>query len=311
MVEGKKIPGLGSPNVPESNSVFLLDVSNPAHPEVKARTRTGIPTGPKSVGGSSPGAVLAGTDKVYVSNSAQDSISILDAHTGKEEKTLVLQPAKSLDGLRGLLPFGLALSPDGSRLYVACAGINALAVIDTQQEKVLGYVPTGWFPARVVVSPDGKTLYVDNAKGFGAGPNGGADFHQGPAGDYIGDITRGVVSIMPAPETSQVRRTHRAGASQQRIRSEGGAGAGCGFSRSAGGPCERENQIRGFHRQGEPHVRPASRRSEIRERPAGERRSLAGALWRRRHGERKGRAYLRTRARLSESSRTGRTLWPE
>jgi DNA-binding beta-propeller fold protein YncE len=162
VVEGKKTPGLGSPNVPQSNSVFVLDVSNPAHPEVKARTRTGIPTGPKSVGGSSPGAVVAGPDKVYVSNSAQDSISILDAHTGKEEKTLVLQPAKSVAGLRGLLPFGLALTPDGSRLY------------------------------------------VDNAKGFGAGPNGGPNFHEGPAGDYIGDITKGVISIMPASETAKL-----------------------------------------------------------------------------------------------------------
>ena len=204
VVEGKKIPGLGSPNVPESNSVFVLDVANPAHSEVKARTRTGIPTGPKSVGGSSPGAVVAGKDKVYVSNSAQDSISILDARTGEEERTLLLEPTKSVAGLRGLLPFGLALSPDGSLLYVACAGINALAVIDTQHEKVLGYVPTGWFPARVIVSPDGKTLYVDNAKGYGAGPNGGANFQEGPAGDYIGDITQGVITIMPAPETDKL-----------------------------------------------------------------------------------------------------------
>ena len=204
VVQGKKIPGLGNPNVPQSNSVYLLDVADPAHPEVKARTRTGIPVGPQSVGGSSPGAVVAGPDKVYVSNSAQDSISILDAHTGKEEKTLLLQPAKSVQGLRGLLPFGVALSPDGNRLYVACAGINALAVIDTQQDTVLGYIPTGWFPARVTVGPDGRTLYVDNAKGFGAGPNGGPNFHEGPAGNYIGDITKGVISIMPAPQTAQL-----------------------------------------------------------------------------------------------------------
>ncbi|MCL5006426.1 MAG: bifunctional YncE family protein/alkaline phosphatase family protein [Acidobacteria bacterium] len=204
VVQGKKIPGLGSPNVPQSNSVYLLDVRDPARPRVTARVRTGLPVGPKSIGGSSPGAVLAGQDKVYVSNSAQDSVSILDAQTGKVEKTLVLQPAPSVRGLRGLLPFGLALNPDGRRLYVACAGINALAVIDTRQEKVLGYIPTGWFPARVAVSPDGKTLYIDNAKGFGAGPNGGPNFHEGPAGDYIGDLMKGVVSIMPVPETSEL-----------------------------------------------------------------------------------------------------------
>jgi len=204
VVQGRKIPGLGSPNVPESNSVYVLNVANPARPEVKARVRTGLPVGPQSIGGSSPGAVVAGEDKVYVSNSAQDSISILDAHTGNEETTLLLQPAASVAGLRGVLPFGLALTPDGRRLYVACAGINALAVIDTAHESVLGYIPTGWFPARVAVSPDGKTLYVANAKGFGAGPNGGPNFREGPAGDYIGDITNGEISIMPAPETSQL-----------------------------------------------------------------------------------------------------------
>ncbi len=204
VVDGKKIPGLGSPNVIQSNSVYVLDVRDPADPKVTAKVRTGIPVGPKSVGGSSPGALVASKDKVYVSNSAQDSISILDAHSGKLERTVVLQPAPSIRGLRGLLPFGLALSPDGSRLYVACAGINALAVIGTQQEQVLGYIPTGWFPARVAVSPDGKTLYVENAKGFGAGPNGGPNFHEGPAGDYIGDITDGVISIMPAPNTADL-----------------------------------------------------------------------------------------------------------
>ncbi|HEX5481197.1 MAG TPA: alkaline phosphatase family protein, partial [Terriglobia bacterium] len=56
--------------------------------------------------------------------------------------------------------------------------------------------PTGWFPARVAVSPDGGTLYVANGKGFGAGPNGGPDFHEGPEGTYIGDITKGTVSII-------------------------------------------------------------------------------------------------------------------
>ncbi len=199
VVQGKKIPGLGNPNVPQSNSVYVVDISNPARPAVKARVRTGLPIGPKSVGGSSPGAVVAGRKKAYVSNSAQDSISILDARTGAVEKTLVLHPAHSVQALRGVLPFGLALNPDESRLYVACAGINAVAVIDTNQEKVLGYIPTAWFPARVEVSPDGKTLYVANGKGFGAGPNGGPNFHEGPAGDYIGDITRGVVSILPVP----------------------------------------------------------------------------------------------------------------
>ena len=49
------------------------------------------------------------------------------------------------------------------------------------------------------MSPDGKMLYVANAKGFGAGPNGGPNFHEGPEGTYIGDITKGVVSVISLP----------------------------------------------------------------------------------------------------------------
>ena len=203
IIAGKRIPGLGDPNVPESNSVFILDAKG-SPPTVQARIRTGLAIGNKSVGGSSPGAVVAGHNRAYVSNSAQDSISILDTRKNRLIATLRLEPAPGVGGLRGVLPFGLALSPDELRLYIACAGINAVAVFDTRRKTVLGYIPTGWFPARVAVSKHGKTLYVANAKGYGAGPNGGANFQKGPAGDYIGDITKGTVSIIPVPRDSEL-----------------------------------------------------------------------------------------------------------
>ena len=198
-VEGKQIPGLGDPNVPESNSVFVIDIRDPAQPHVLAKVRSGIPVGDQSVSGSSPGDVVAGKKQVFISNATQDSITVLDARTNQVKKTIVLEPAESVQGLRGVLPFGMALSPDEKRLYVACAGINAVAVLDAHKGKVLGYFPTAWFPARVAVSPDNKTLYVANAKGFGAGPNAGPNFHEGPEGTYIGDITKGFVSIVGLP----------------------------------------------------------------------------------------------------------------
>ncbi|MBI1983279.1 MAG: hypothetical protein HYS61_03680, partial [Acidobacteria bacterium] len=195
----KKIPGLGDPNVPESNSLWVMDVSNPAEPRVTAKIPTGLPVGAQSVGGSSPGAVVAGQKRIYVSNASQDSITIVNARTNRVEKTVVLEPANSVRGLRGVLPFGMTLRPDEKRLYVACAGINAVAVVDARKGEVRGYFPTAWFPARLALSLDGKTLYVASAKGFGSGPNGGPDFKPGPEGTYIGDITKGVVSIVPLP----------------------------------------------------------------------------------------------------------------
>lgn len=205
-IDGKMIPGLGDPNVPESNSVFVIDVSNAANPRVTAKIRTGTPIGARSVGGSSPGAVVAGRKKIFVSNATQDSVTIINARSEKIEKTILLEPAESVRGLRGVLPFGMALSPDEKTLYVACAGINAVAVLDAQKDRVLGYFPTAWFPARVETSPDGKALYVANAKGFGSGPNGGPNFRLGPEGTYIGEITKGTVSRVPLPVSLRTKQ---------------------------------------------------------------------------------------------------------
>jgi DNA-binding beta-propeller fold protein YncE len=204
VVEGRHIPGLGDPNTLESNSVWVIGASRPTSPHVTAKVSTGISVGEKSFGGASPGALVAGHDRVYVSNTNQDSIAILNAASGQVLETVKLDPAESVRGLGGVLPLGLALSPDENRLYVACAGINAVAVVDARTGKALGYMPAGWFPARVELSPDGRTLYISNAKGFGSGPNAGPNFHLGPEGTYVGDISKGVISIVPVPEISEL-----------------------------------------------------------------------------------------------------------
>jgi YVTN family beta-propeller protein len=205
VVEGKHIAGLGGPNVPESNSLYVIDVRDPSDPKVLHKVRTGLAIGGRIVGGSSPGAVAVGKKKIFVSNATQDSISVIDVHSGEVEENALITPASGVKGLRGVLPFGLALSPNENRLYIACAGINAVAVVETADMRLMGFIPSGWFPARVAVSADGKTLFVANAKGFGAGPNGGSSFHPGPEGAYIGDITKGTVSILTVPKDYQLR----------------------------------------------------------------------------------------------------------
>jgi DNA-binding beta-propeller fold protein YncE len=73
-------------------------------------------------------------------------------------------------GPYGTQPAALALSRDGSTLYVALAGLDAVAVIDARDPVHLhrkGLIPTGWFPAALALAPDDAALYVVNAKGFG------------------------------------------------------------------------------------------------------------------------------------------------
>src|SRR6516165_12793317 len=104
-VSGKRIAGLGDPNVYESNSLWVVDVSDAAQPRIIAKVKTGILIGTRSIGGSSPGGVVAGRRRVYVSNAAQDSITIVDASSNQPEKTIPLEPAPPVRGLRGTLPF--------------------------------------------------------------------------------------------------------------------------------------------------------------------------------------------------------------
>jgi len=198
------IAGLGEPNVPESFSVWTFDVSDHENPKVVAKIKTGVLVGKlvediPAVGGASPNSVVATSMYVFVSNGNNDNISVIDVNKDTVVKTIHLNLDERIDRLRGIIPFGLALSPDKSRLYVAESGINAIGVIDIKTLKVTGHIPAGWFPSKLKVSNDGKKLIIANAKGYGSGPNGGKDFSIGPEGSYIGSLMKGTVQVVDIP----------------------------------------------------------------------------------------------------------------
>ena len=162
------VPGLGDPNVAESNSLATIDVANPAAPKLLGFTRTGLPFGPQSAGGSSPSGLVVTTKAIYVSNANQDSVTVVDPATLRVRSEIPLR-VPGLETLRGTLPLGMAYHPKTGWLLVAEAGINAVAVVDTASETLLGRLPTAWFPTAVAL--DGDTVHVSSAKGFGTGPN--------------------------------------------------------------------------------------------------------------------------------------------
>jgi len=208
-IDSLDIPGLGDPNVPESFSVWAFSLKNPAKPEIQAKIKTGVLVGETiegipAVGGASPNSLAVTVNYVFVSNGTNDNISVIDIihDTITTEISLKLHPA--VKQFRGVIPFGLAISPDQKRLYVAESGVNAIGVIDIKTLKVIGHIPSGWFPSKLEVTPDGKKLVVSNAKGFGSGPNGGKAFKEGKAGSYIGNLMKGTVSVMDIPSDKKL-----------------------------------------------------------------------------------------------------------
>jgi DNA-binding beta-propeller fold protein YncE len=198
------IPPLGDPNVPESFSVFVVDIQDPMNPEIAAKIKTGtlvgaLVEGIPAVGGASPNSIVATNEYVFVSNGNNDNISIISVKQDTVIHTISLKPDDRVKQFRGVIPFGLALSPDHKRLYVAESGINAVGVINISNSKLMGHIPTGWFPSKVEVSRDGKKLIIANAKGYGSGPNGGASYEPGPEGSYIGSLMKGTVQVVDIP----------------------------------------------------------------------------------------------------------------
>ena len=62
-------------------------------------------------------------------------------------------------------PTGLAVSPEGTRLYVALGIRNAMIVYDLVDSKPLKTISVGVAPYRILLNADGTTLYVANRGG--------------------------------------------------------------------------------------------------------------------------------------------------
>ncbi len=184
--EGRQVPGLGDPLVPDANSVWLINVANPSQPVVTTKVKTGIlihapADSGKAVGGSAPNALLLSKDILFVTNANNDTVQYLDALTLKSLRTVKLAPEPTLATLRGVIPTGMAITDDGMTLYVCASGLNAVAKIEVATGTVQNWIPTGWFPTACRLSPDQKKLYVATQKGLGQGPRGPK--HLRPATD--------------------------------------------------------------------------------------------------------------------------------
>ena len=206
-VNGRKIPGVGSPLAPEAMSVYTINLStNKVIDKFKPGHQIGqMVEGAEVVGGSSPNSIAVGSKYAYVTNASNDNISVIDYRNHKIVGHIPIKVDSLIDHYRGLLPFGIALSKDEKTIYTALLGFNAVAVIDVDTKTTKGLIPTGWGPSRVQLSKDEKELYVIACRGYGAGPNGGKGFIEPPQGDYIGDIQLATFQKIVTPSEEELK----------------------------------------------------------------------------------------------------------
>ena len=181
---------------PKTSSISVISVpgGNPANASVLGAVYEGQPNGPDDkmlVGETHPSAtaiVRRGTLEVeYVTKSNSDSLGLILVANNRKLADFDLSPLhlNLADGhqVHGSYPNALAVSPDNTRLYVAEAGLDSVAVLDVSTPtapKLLGRIPTGWYPSALSVSADGKTLYIVNDKGVAEDLNPATDFSTNP-----------------------------------------------------------------------------------------------------------------------------------
>jgi len=161
--------------------------------------------------GSGPNNVVMSKDqrRLYVADGNADAVSVID--TDKDALIGTYSIARPGDHFKGSNPNGLALSPDEKTLYVTLGGENAVAVCDVPSRRVIGRIPTGWYPTGVSVSNDGRHLYIVNEKSV-PGPNpGNADGQNTAAGlatnttfrnEYTWALQKAGLLVVPTPDAS-------------------------------------------------------------------------------------------------------------
>ena len=126
----------------DSNTVSVINTSTNA---VTATISLGSGTGPVDVAVGTSGA------RLYVANSTNNRVAVINTSNNTVLTTIVV----------GTTPRGLAISPNGANVYVACMG-SEVTVIDTASNAVSAHIAmgAGEAPSAVAITPSGIAAYV-------------------------------------------------------------------------------------------------------------------------------------------------------
>ncbi|MFL6352905.1 MAG: phosphoesterase [Bryobacteraceae bacterium] len=212
-VEASAASGYGAYRAAVSPDGMLLAVSNWGDESISLFSTAGLALVDRVKVGVHPNDLVFGPDRrLFVSNAGSNSVSVIRQNKLVETIKTSLTPSDPV----GSTPDAVAVSRDGTRLFVANADNNDVAVIDISRpdhSQVLGFIPTGWHPSALAVSREGKTLYVGIAKGLASRANvptsklaREAEPDPRHPYDYVGDTLTGYVSFINTPTKTRLKQ---------------------------------------------------------------------------------------------------------
>jgi len=135
---------------PDGQTVWVVNPDSGSVSKVGANSLSRL--GEFAVGRNPRTVALAGTQYAYVTAQDDDVVVRLDQADGGSVLTHTLQ--------FGCAPFGVALSPDGTRVYVTCERTDALVILDPNLQE-LATITVPWpTPRGIAVSADGSHVYL-------------------------------------------------------------------------------------------------------------------------------------------------------
>jgi DNA-binding beta-propeller fold protein YncE len=173
--------------------------------------------------GRHPSALAVKGTRLYVTLAGSDRVAVVDTRLRRVAR--YLHDAAPGAPPEGSTPNAVALTSDAKRMLVAEADNNAVAVFDLATGKLLGRVPTDWYPT--AVAEDNGELLVLSGKGHGthANPDGPVPLtnwpNEKPTAYTLGQLN-GSLRVLPSAmtETQLAAFTERVAAAnnwQQRL----------------------------------------------------------------------------------------------
>jgi YVTN family beta-propeller protein len=143
--------------------------------------------------GRRPQEMCVDDKRLYVVSTDSDELTVVD--TARDSVVATVRTNRF--GSRfGTAPTSCTVS--GRRVYVALAGVNAIAVFEKDTWRQLGLVPAGWYPTKVLA--EGDNLLILNAKGVRPrrpNPHGPQPVEGKGGPDYVLTLLKGSLSILP------------------------------------------------------------------------------------------------------------------